>query len=104
MVFIGGFIVVDSFLNNSISCPAGCTTGSFGGLFIKSYPLDEIWEIGVTGVHPQGLHFVPIFFVTVACGIVSGFHSTQATMIARTMEHEFANQHFSARLLPPDPI
>lgn len=62
--------------------------GVFIGLFVQGYPLDEIWDIGVSGVHPQGLHFIPIFFVTVACGIVSGFHSTQATMISRTMEHE----------------
>lgn len=58
------------------------------GLFVKGYPLDELWEIGVSGVHPKGLHFIPVFFVTVACGIVSGFHSTQSTLIARTMEHE----------------
>lgn len=62
--------------------------GVFIGLFVNGYPLDEIWNIGISGVHPQGLHFIPIFFVTVACGIVSGFHSTQATMISRTMEHE----------------
>lgn len=62
--------------------------GIFIGLFIKGYRLDEIWSIGVSGVHPQGLHFIPIFFVTVACGIVSGFHSTQSTLIARTMRHE----------------
>lgn len=62
--------------------------GIFIGLFIKGYPLDEIWNIGISGVHPQGLHFIPIFFVTVACGIVSGFHSTQSTLIARTMRHE----------------
>lgn len=62
--------------------------GVFAGLFIKGYPLDEIWETGVVGVHPQGLHFIPVFFVTVACGIVSGFHSTQATLISRTMKSE----------------
>lgn len=62
--------------------------GVFIGLFAKGYPLDEVWKIGVSGVHPQGLHFIPVFFVTVACGIVSGFHSTQSTLIARTMEHE----------------
>lgn len=39
-------------------------------------------------MHPQGLHFIPVFFVTVACGIVSGFHSTQSALISRTMEHE----------------
>lgn len=62
--------------------------GVFAGLFINGYPLDEIWKIGMSGVHPQGLHFFPIFFVTVACGIVSGFHSTQSTLIARTMQKE----------------
>ena len=62
--------------------------GVFIGLFVNGYPLDELWNIGVSGVHPQGLHFIPIFFVTVACGIVSGFHSTQSTLISRTMEHE----------------
>ncbi len=62
--------------------------GVFIGLFINSYPLDEIWNVGVSGVHPKGLHFIPIFFVTVACGIVSGFHSTQSTLISRTMTHE----------------
>ena len=73
--FFGGILVLSAI-------------GVFVGLFLKGYQLDEIWEIGVMGVHPQGLHFIPVFFVTVACGIVSGFHSTQATMIARTMEHE----------------
>lgn len=62
--------------------------GVFIGLFAKGYPLDEIWTTGVAGVHPQGLHFIPIFFVTVACGIVSGFHSTQSTLISRTMSSE----------------
>ena len=62
--------------------------GVFAGLLVKGYPLDEIWTTGVVGVHPQGLHFIPVFFVTVACGIVSGFHSTQATLISRTMGSE----------------
>ncbi len=62
--------------------------GVFVGIFVKGYPLDDIWTTGVVGVHPQGLHFIPVFFVTVACGIVSGFHSTQATLISRTMESE----------------
>ena len=62
--------------------------GVFAGLFIKGYPLNEIWSTGVVGIHPKGLHFIPIFFVTVACGIVSGFHSTQATLISRTIGNE----------------
>ncbi len=62
--------------------------GVFAGLFFNGYPLDEIWETGLNFVNPFGEHFIPIFFVTVACGIVSGFHSTQATLISRTMGDE----------------
>ncbi len=62
--------------------------GVFVGLFAKGYKLDDIWTTGVAGVHPQGFHFIPVFFVTVACGIVSGFHSTQSTLISRTMRSE----------------
>lgn len=38
--------------------------------------------------HPDGLPFIPVFFITVACGIMSGFHATQATMISRTVRRE----------------
>lgn len=62
--------------------------GIFFGIFIDGYHLNEVWEIGIFDIHPTGEHFIPIFFVTVACGIVSGFHSTQATMIARTLTSE----------------
>ena len=62
--------------------------GIFFGLFINGYPLKEIWETGIANVHPFGENFIPIFFITVACGITSGFHSTQATMIARAVTNE----------------
>lgn len=32
--------------------------------------------------------FITVFFITVACGILSGFHSTQTAMISRTMKSE----------------
>lgn len=32
--------------------------------------------------------WIPIFFITVACGILSGFHATQATLISRSVTHE----------------
>ncbi len=62
--------------------------GIFFGLFINDYPLLEVWDTGVANVHPLGEHFIPMFFVTVACGITSGFHSTQATLIARSVTNE----------------
>ncbi len=64
--------------------------GVFIGIFVKGYPLNELWEVGnIFTVHPnKNLKFFPVFFVTVACGIVSGFHSTQSTLVSRTMKHE----------------
>ncbi len=63
--------------------------GVFVGIFTKNYPLVELWESANAG-YPIQQNFIPIFFVTVTCGILSGFHSTQATLISRTVadEHE----------------
>lgn len=62
--------------------------GIFGGLFIKGYSLEGVTAANWMGTHPQGLPILPIFFVTVACGITSGFHATQATLIARSVTSE----------------
>jgi carbon starvation protein CstA len=63
--------------------------GVFVGLFTKSFPLQNVAIANWKGIYPvNGTNLVPIFFVTVACGIVSGFHSTQNTIIARNVTHE----------------
>ena len=62
--------------------------GVLVGIFANNYTLDEVWSTGLFNSHPKGLNFFPVFFVTVACGVVSGFHSTQATLISRTIEKE----------------
>ena len=62
--------------------------GIFIGLFVKGYHLDNVTAANWMGVHPKGTPLLPIFFVTVACGIVSGFHSTQATLIGRSVSDE----------------
>ncbi len=38
--------------------------------------------------HPAREPVVPMLFVTIACGIISGFHSTQAPIVSRTMTSE----------------
>ncbi len=38
--------------------------------------------------HPLGQQFIPVFFITVACGILSGFHGSQSTLISRTVTSE----------------
>ena len=82
--------------------------GVFIGLFVKGYPLLNLWddwhgvalnaftlaEDGATqvpfsyGEYFTAQHFIPIFFITVACGMLSGFHSTQTAIISRSMKSE----------------
>ncbi len=67
--------------------------GVFVGLFVKGYPLLNVWDTWVSPYFDYSSyfstnHFLPIFFVTVACGILSGFHSTQTAIITRTMKNE----------------
>lgn len=62
--------------------------GVFIGLFTAGYELTDLSAANWMGVHPKGIPFIPIFFVTVACGIVSGFHATQSTLISRTVSDE----------------
>ena len=38
--------------------------------------------------HPKELPIFPLMFVTIACGAISGFHSTQSPMMARCLTHE----------------
>ena len=67
--------------------------GVFVGLFAKGYPLINVWEDWKGPFFDYGAyfadgHFFPAFFVTVACGILSGFHSTQTAIISRTIKSE----------------
>lgn len=67
--------------------------GVFIGIFVKDFPLVELWDdwngaLFAYGDYFDANHFVPIFFITVACGILSGFHSTQTAIISRTMKSE----------------
>ena len=61
--------------------------GVFVGIFLKAYPLTELWQMTEFG-YPYQTNFLPMFFVTVTCGICSGFHSTQATLVSRTISNE----------------
>ncbi len=78
--------------------------GVFVGIFALDFPLLNIWDEWVAPaafVMKDGVqeafsyqnyfdagHFIPVFFVTVACGILSGFHSTQTAIISRTVKSE----------------
>ena len=80
--------------------------GVFIGMFVKGYPLVNLWDDWYTpfmdafvmkdgaavpfsyGEYMTAQKFFPTFFITVACGILSGFHSTQTSIISRTMKTE----------------
>jgi len=67
--------------------------GIFIMMFAKGYPLVELWQPWVLngfdfGAYFRDAHFIPTFFITVACGILSGFHATQTSLISRTMTKE----------------
>ena len=93
--------------------------GIFAAIFAQGYPLTELWgnwsavgtSISGTQASAAGTseavlltngydyaarfstgHFIPVFFLTVACGILSGFHSTQTALISRTIESEKAGK------------
>ena len=57
------------------------------GFFVKCVNLQEI-DFAHINMHPKKFYLIPIFFMTVSCGLLSGFHSTQSTIIARTVKHE----------------
>ena len=62
--------------------------GIFFGLFLKGYQLPNLTWDSLAAGHPMGQKLIPMFFITVACGIVSGFHSTQTAIISRNMTSE----------------
>ena len=67
--------------------------GVFAAMVIFQYPLVEGWGDWATtsfdyAAYFKAGHFIPIFFVTVACGILSGFHSSQTALVARTIKSE----------------
>jgi len=57
------------------------------GFFINGVNLQNFNPANYN-LHPKNLPLIPMFFMTVSCGLLSGFHSTQATIISRTVTHE----------------
>lgn len=62
--------------------------GIFFGIIAKGSGHLAFEGQGLLAQHPGGQKFIPAFFVTVACGILSGFHGSQSTLISRTVRHE----------------
>ena len=63
------------------------TFGVLGGLIFNGYELMPNLDF-TTNVHPNDLPLWPLLFITLSCGAISGFHSTQSPLMARCMRNE----------------
>jgi len=45
-------------------------------------------EATLANVNPRGMQIFPFLFITIACGAISGFHATQAPIMARCIKSE----------------
>ncbi|MCM0650502.1 carbon starvation protein A [Clostridium swellfunianum] len=59
--------------------------GVSGGIIFGGY---KIPEITLTNLHPKNLPIWPLMFISIACGAISGFHSTQSPLMARCITSE----------------
>lgn len=48
----------------------------------------SIPNLTMNNLHPEELPIWPLLMVTISCGAISGFHSTQSPIISRTMKKE----------------
>ncbi|MDU2582468.1 MAG: carbon starvation CstA family protein [Anaerococcus hydrogenalis] len=62
--------------------------GVFAGIIFKGLSNLQFDGYGLFYDHPGGQKFIPSFFITVACGILSGFHGSQVTLVSRTVSKE----------------
>ena len=89
--FIATFMSIDKIIGKIYPVFGICliimAVGVAVGIFTKGYEIPEIWN-NFTNMHPQGTPIWSFMFITVACGAISGFHSTQSPLMARCMKSE----------------
>jgi len=59
-------------------------------LFVKGYHIPELTFNNLRNLHTDSDKFpiFPMLFITIACGAISGFHSTQSPLMARCITNE----------------
>ncbi len=60
--------------------------GTIAMLIVKGYEFYP--QKTLSNINPQSLPLWPLMFITIACGAISGFHATQAPMMARCLHSE----------------
>ncbi len=68
--------------------------GLLGVLLVGDYHIPELTPANLRNMtsDPDTTPLFPILFVTIACGAISGFHSTQSPLMARCMRSEKAGK------------
>lgn len=90
--FIATFISIDKIIGKIYPLFGMCliimAVGVIIGIFTNpNYTIPEIWS-HLYNMHPSGTPIWSFMFITVACGAISGFHSTQSPLMARCMTNE----------------
>jgi len=89
--FIATFISIDKIIGKIYPVFGICliimAVGVAIGIFTHGYKIPEIWA-NFTNMHPAGKAIWPFMFLSVACGAISGFHSTQSPLMARCLKSE----------------
>jgi len=64
--------------------------GLIAALIIKGYHIPELNISSIRNYHVESDKFpvFPMLFITIACGAISGFHSTQSPLMARCLTNE----------------
>ena len=89
--FIATFLSIDKIIGKIYPVFGICliimAAGVALGIFTHGYTIPEIWN-NFSNQHPSGTPIWSFMFITVACGAISGFHSTQSPLMARCMKSE----------------
>ncbi len=64
--------------------------GLITALLVKGYHIPELSHANMKNFHNDAGRFpiFPMMFITIACGAISGFHSTQSPLMARCLTNE----------------
>ena len=90
--FIATFLSIDKIIGKIYPVFGICliimAVGVIIGIFTNpAYTIPELWS-NFHSMHPSGTPIWSFMFITVACGAISGFHSTQSPLMARCMKSE----------------
>ncbi|MBN2813121.1 MAG: carbon starvation protein A [Bacteroidales bacterium] len=71
-------------------CILFMAAGLITALLVKGYQIPELNGATLHNFHsePGKFPFFPMLFITIACGAISGFHSTQSPLVARCITSE----------------